>query len=621
MKLKQRVGDFQVREQLADGVLVGDGSHRVYRVTKRKLTSREAARLLAEEVGVETADIGMCGLKDRQGITVQHMSVPHGRDVRIDSPEIKIDAVGFAKERLDSGHSRGNAFEIRVRDLDSRDFGVLRSNLDVVRECGVANYFDDQRFGNLTHKQGWIARDLMQDKAEHALRTLLSRPSPHDDERHGHFKARLRDAWGDWAACFDVAKRFREHHSIFEHLQRSPQDFKGAFQFVSSRLRLIHLYAYQSHLWNRAVAERLRASLDADERVVMFSEEGKLVSWSKRIPGWADRVRGFPLAGAELAGVDDADDYQAYRDVLALERMVPSDLAIEGVSGFQLKPENRPLVLRPMHLRVRPRERDTQNRGRWTVALRFELPRGAYATLVVKRLFATAVGERPPRMGRDRDSRDFDRRGGGGRRPFSGGRGGDFGGGRGRDDGRRGRDEWRDDDRERGGDDRREGRRDERGGFRRPGGGGRGQWRGRDDDRGRGGWRGREGSRDGGRGRGYGRERDDDRGPRRAYDDDRRGGGRPYERRDGDDRPRRDDRDDRPRRDDRDDRSRDDRERGGRRDEGGGFRRSGGGRRSNYGGDRDRGRGRRGNFGGGRGRGGSSRPKRRDDHRDEWATD
>lgn len=65
MKLKLRVGDFRVRELLAEDVVGERGGHRVYRVTKRKLTSPEAAEVLAKEAGVEIGDVSMAGLKDR----------------------------------------------------------------------------------------------------------------------------------------------------------------------------------------------------------------------------------------------------------------------------------------------------------------------------------------------------------------------------------------------------------------------------------------------------------------------------------------------------------------------------------------------------------------------------
>ena len=48
MKLKSRAADFRVRELLAPEVLQKKGEFRVYRVIKRKLTSLEAAEVLAQ---------------------------------------------------------------------------------------------------------------------------------------------------------------------------------------------------------------------------------------------------------------------------------------------------------------------------------------------------------------------------------------------------------------------------------------------------------------------------------------------------------------------------------------------------------------------------------------------
>ena len=74
MKLKSKPGDFVVREILRDGYLRPRGRFRVYRVTKRKSTSLEAAAFLARHAGVDAGEIGLAGLKDRQGITTQFMS-------------------------------------------------------------------------------------------------------------------------------------------------------------------------------------------------------------------------------------------------------------------------------------------------------------------------------------------------------------------------------------------------------------------------------------------------------------------------------------------------------------------------------------------------------------------
>ena len=100
MRLKQRIGDFRVRELLRRDYLGGEGEYRVYRVTKRKVTSDEAARALAQEAGVEPGEVGMAGLKDRQGLTIQYMSVPRGREVRLSTGELTIEPVGLAQSAL-----------------------------------------------------------------------------------------------------------------------------------------------------------------------------------------------------------------------------------------------------------------------------------------------------------------------------------------------------------------------------------------------------------------------------------------------------------------------------------------------------------------------------------------
>ncbi|MCB9913807.1 MAG: tRNA pseudouridine(13) synthase TruD [Planctomycetes bacterium] len=384
MRLKTKPGDFRVRELLDEAYIAEHGPHRVYLVQKRKLTSLEAAEALATLADVPTADVGMAGLKDRQGVTTQYMSVPGGRRVELDKPELKIRLVGGAREALTAEHSRGNAFELRLRDLTAHELELLERNRAIVAKLGVPNYFGEQRFGNLRHAQGWVARELMLGHDERALKDLLCAESPHDAGQLGRFKAALREAWGDWAACREIAGRFGEHHSVFEHLRKEPDDFRGAFYHVSSRLRLIHLYAFQSHVWNRALAWFLaRVSGEKGARVAA-SIEGPLVfpeRFLEEVAEWKSVLR---LPGDGLADVEVPAQRALFAEVLADEGLDADRFRIEGVSGFQLKGEDRRMFVKPEHLRVQREGRA----GREDRVLSFELPRGAYATLVVQALLA-----------------------------------------------------------------------------------------------------------------------------------------------------------------------------------------------------------------------------------------
>ena len=386
MKLKSKPGDFVVREILREGYLRTRGRFRVYRVTKRKVTSLEAAAFLAREAGVDASDVGMAGLKDRQGITTQFMSVSGGRMVRLRTPDVSIELAGFSEEGLTSRHSEGNEFEVVVRDLPPASAPRVEAGIAAVREHGLVNYFGEQRFGNLRAGQGWIARDLALGKHERALKHLLGSSSERDDARNRKFKTALSSRWGDWRACREIAGVFGAHHSVFEHLARQPEDFAGAFRRIAPRLRLIHLYAWQSHVWNRAVARYVEEITPPRDRIAVPSPEGRLVHARGAMAVDPAMGGSFRLPGPGLEDVEHPRQRELLAEVLALEGIRPKDFRIEGVPGFQLKGEDRPLVLRPRELRASATPRGLR--------LSFALPRGGYALLVVQRILAD-IGPQP----------------------------------------------------------------------------------------------------------------------------------------------------------------------------------------------------------------------------------
>lgn len=387
MKLKTRPNDFRVDEILADGYLQQQGDHTVFHVTKKKLTSLQAAEVLARELGVEPADVSMAGLKDRQGVTTQYMSVPGKRSIKLNDPDLKFERIGYASEPYASEHSLGNAFRIRLRDLDSRDLGRLRDNLESVSRDGAPNYFDDQRFGNLRHGQGWIAKDLMLGQPEQALHAFVAAPSTFDDARTGGFKAALRKNWRDWSECREIAIKFHQHQSLFAHLKREPEDFIGAFHRLSTRLRLIHLFAWQSHVWNRAVALYLSEMVGDGGASVSNAIEGALVFPHQL----ADEVLEIPLPGEKLDNIEDPRVRSLFERVLEHEGMTVDQFVIEGVPGFQIKGEPRDLYVKPDELELNMPDDVDSRRGRAVADLAFRLPRGAYATLVIRALLAQPV--------------------------------------------------------------------------------------------------------------------------------------------------------------------------------------------------------------------------------------
>jgi tRNA pseudouridine13 synthase len=292
---------------------------------------------------------------------------------------------------VDADCITGNAFDIMVRDLNPEDIRCYRRSKDVVRVQGVPNYFDDQRFGALRHGQGFVVKEMIAGELESALKRILLYPSPFDPPREAAFKGRLRRAWGDFEECVKLC-RGGKHISVFEHLAKRPTDFAGAFRFVSQRIRLIHLYSYQSYLWNLCVSEYLRVKLPLEHQIFLPTDMGALVAYARLDPPLDTELltRTFPLLAPDTK-VDDRAMARAVDAVLEREGLTLARLAVPGVEGFAFKTEERPLVVTPRHWRAIRSEPDDVNPGAEKLRLRFELPRGSYATLVVKRLFASTL--------------------------------------------------------------------------------------------------------------------------------------------------------------------------------------------------------------------------------------
>ena len=67
--------DFVVRE-IPLYEFSGDGEHLIVEISKKDMTTQEALHVLSEVTGAKMRDFGYAGLKDKQGMTTQFISMP-----------------------------------------------------------------------------------------------------------------------------------------------------------------------------------------------------------------------------------------------------------------------------------------------------------------------------------------------------------------------------------------------------------------------------------------------------------------------------------------------------------------------------------------------------------------
>ncbi|GAA0584291.1 tRNA pseudouridine(13) synthase TruD [Halomonas salifodinae] len=141
-------------EELLDFAPEGQGEHLWLWVEKRDLTTIELVKRLARACEVRPRDIGYAGLKDRQAVTRQWLSVhlpgreaPEDLEARLGETPVRLLEYHRHPRKLKRGVHKGNRFRLRLTGEACEDPGFA-ARWQALIEQGVPNYFGPQRFGH-----------------------------------------------------------------------------------------------------------------------------------------------------------------------------------------------------------------------------------------------------------------------------------------------------------------------------------------------------------------------------------------------------------------------------------------------------------------------------------------
>jgi tRNA pseudouridine13 synthase len=331
-RLRTEPEDFLV-EELLGFEAAGAGQHVLLKVRKRNANTQWVAGELARACGCRPSDVGYAGLKDRRAVATQWFTVPQSRLspqdwVGVRSGEYEVLEAHRHSRKLPRGALAGNRFVIRVRGI-AVDDASFANRLAAIETRGVPNYFGPQRFG----RGGANLKRLSED-----LRGL--RPP-----ERGFILSAAR------SLVFNSVLAERVGDSSWDRLESGD---------------LANLDGRASHFRVEAVDETLetrRAGLD-------IHPTGPL--WGRGEPPSSGRV-------------------------LELEQRVAASLsaACELVARAGMDQERRSLRLAVRDLRWRREAGATQAAGSadaadaaGAITLEFRLTRGAYATTVLREVFA-----------------------------------------------------------------------------------------------------------------------------------------------------------------------------------------------------------------------------------------
>jgi tRNA pseudouridine13 synthase len=262
--------DFIVEEIGQDGTVFGIGE-RIERtdekgrfvhfvLQKRNWTTVLATKEAARRLHSSPKRISFAGSKDKCAITTQLMSA-EGVDktavLNLDIKDMRINGAWNAKDRVRLGGLAGNRFTIKVNGAqDDAEETVERICYEL--EKGFPNYFGEQRFGTTANNTHAIGESLVRGNLEEGAMAFLCGRGMETNAEARLAREELLSSRDFASALKTFPKHLRLERAMLSYLAERPDDFTGAFRALPRQTLLLFVHAFQSHIFNRLLSERIR---------------------------------------------------------------------------------------------------------------------------------------------------------------------------------------------------------------------------------------------------------------------------------------------------------------------------------------------------------------------------
>ncbi len=411
-QLRTEPEDFRVRElELFDTEPVAAAPekypHLLVRVQLRRWETNDFAKRLSNELGISRERVSWAGTKDKHAVTTQLFSIKGIEPEKLpEIADVEYEVVGRTGRSILFGDLAGNAFEIRIRDPDSpkhateiteqlQEFGIGSEE-----SVGVPNYFGQQRFGSQRPVSHEVGLAIVREDWEGAVLSYVGNSS---ERERGQTQA-VRDFVEETRDWQEALERFPNYlgfeRSMLHRLaegEDSKEDYRAALETLPSNLQQLFVNAAQSYMFNRMLSKRLERGLPFDRPVagdvVCFADsdgpDGLALPDQNRtqrvsekrvdsVTRHCERGRAFvtaPLVGTETEFAE-GEPGEIEREVIEAVGVEPSQFELPG--EFNSTGTRRAvLVQTDLQLDTEP------------LTLSFQLPRGSYATVLLREYLKT----------------------------------------------------------------------------------------------------------------------------------------------------------------------------------------------------------------------------------------
>jgi len=418
-RIKVRPEDFLVEEQPLYQP-VGSGEHIYLMIEKRNLSTLSAARILAKHFGVHLNAVGFAGLKDKRAITRQVFSIYAPGRKPEDFPMLRYDSMSVLwtdlhANKLRKGHLAGNRFSIKVRDVDMSKAPLAARALARLEKSGVPNRIGDQRFG-YTKRNHLVGRGIVLADWQGVLDALLLPRQAHEMFFDTQDAARQWYAGGDFQRALEAFSfHSRTERRVLAALARGERLQKAVGAIERPELEF-YLSAFQSAAFNEVLDRRLRAGTLAElhEGDVAMKHENRAmfsVGPADLTPELRERLARQEVSPTGPMWAMGMMRATGETDAIELAALASLGVTLEILAAFEQRRPNR-LAGARRPLRVQLTDPDVEGgideHGHY-VRLAFDLPRGAFATEVLREIMKPEHAPGAPPSARDEDDEENER--------------------------------------------------------------------------------------------------------------------------------------------------------------------------------------------------------------------
>jgi tRNA pseudouridine13 synthase len=332
------------------------GPYAVFKLTKIKLNTEHAVEIVSKRFHIPSSDIKYAGTKDKHAHTTQYISIPNRQGIsgiHIDEDNLKLEHVGYNEEPLSLGTLKGNRFIITVRELDHKTIHMLKSssfkdskiNHETKTAPIIPNYFDEQRFSSNNYSIGY---SIMKKEYKKAVAYMCESSSIYAD-------------------------------TVVVYLAAHPNDYVGALQRIPKRTLTLFIHAVQSFIFNEALSRILLEHAiknDVKHYIIPYSE-GTFVFYENHKD--YEELTGSLEFNLELVGFNTTDMNHNIKYLMNEIGLTQRDFIIRALPDLSVEGTTRESFVQVENMEIELLEE--------RAILEFELPKGSYATIVVKALF------------------------------------------------------------------------------------------------------------------------------------------------------------------------------------------------------------------------------------------